>query len=58
MFTLTNKKVHLLTSRNCHCMEGGQHSINAADERTAAQDQKPVRILPWQVLLYVKEHLM
>ena len=47
MFTLTNKKVHLLTSRNCHCTEGGQHSINAADERTAAQDQKPVRISPY-----------
>ena len=45
MFTLTNKKVHLLASRNCHCTEGGQNSINAADERTAAQDQKPVRIL-------------
>ena len=51
MFTSTNKKVHLLTSHNCHCTEGGRNSINAADERTAAQDQKPVRILPWQVLL-------
>ena len=35
---LNCQKVHLLTSCNCHCTEGGQHSINAADERTAAQD--------------------
>ena len=35
---LSCRKVHLLTSCNCHCTEGGQHSINAADERTAAQD--------------------
>ena len=43
---LSCRKVHLLTSCNCPCTEGGKHSINAADERTAAQYQKPVRILP------------